>query len=481
MDTKTPTVRVTDQTGNDLVGADSIQGNIKKLHEFYMVASETLYPDGNVAHSESNQNYLNYELYMKTGDSYEPAATRITNFDGTGNRARVTAPINTQVINGVSIKLSPIVPTEGEFKLRLYGWDQADNPLGGEAGFAEIENIKIDNLAPRVTVTETVHPQDAQLRKRNDYSFEMNDLEQSNNGWSRTYYTFMNGNAAPPDTPINQIKPASAEISSTQGIWAFVDSEGDSTTAILSIPKGDNFEGTLYYFTVDSLGNDSRNEQASRYYKKPVSIFNGNVADTLITEDSSLPKPHFDLSFDVSNPNLETSYRWISDPGNDNSFTQKFRVYESSDDVGAAEKTNLSGTKVLMDGKYILEYRVKNKQSGNTAEFSQVYTYDAYPPEIKFTVGSQHNLFKSSHQFNVKVTDRSEIASAYYYVSKPDSEIRMEGMPNYPLTLTLDSDNIAQVNQTLTLTGLPSGAYSIVVVAQDPHGRVSKKVSPTLA
>ena len=100
------------------------------------------------------------------------------------------------------------------------------------------------------------------------------------------------------------------------------------------------------------------------------------------------------------------------------------------------KKRNLSGTKVLMDGKYILEYRVKNKQSGNTAEFSQVYTYDAYPPEIKFTVGSQHDHFKSSHQFNVKVTDRSGIASAYYYVSKPDSEIRIEDMPNYPLTLT---------------------------------------------
>lgn len=288
VDTKTPTVRVTDKNGNDLVGADSIQNNIKKLHEFYMVASETLYPDGNVAHSESNQNYFNYELYKKTGDSYEPAMTRITNFDGTGNRARVTAPINTQVINGVSLKLSPIDRAEGEFKLRLYGWDQADNPLGGDAGYAEIENIKIDNLAPRVTVNETVHPQDAQLRKRNDYRFEMNDLEQSNNGWSRTYYTFMNGITAPPDTPINQIKPASTEIASTQGLWAFVDSEGDSTTAMLSIPKGDNYEGTLYYFTVDSLGNDSRNEQASRYYKKSVSIFNGNVADTLHTEDSSL-------------------------------------------------------------------------------------------------------------------------------------------------------------------------------------------------
>lgn len=478
VDTKTPTVRVTDQNGNDLVGTDSIQSNVKKLHEFYMVASETLYPDGNVAHSESNQNYFNYELYKKTGDSYEPAMTRITNFDGTGNRARVTAPINTQVINGASLKLSPIDRAEGEFKLRLYGWDQADNPLGGDAGYAEIENIKIDNLAPRVTVNETVHPQDAQLRKRNDYRFEMNDLEQSNNGWSRTYYTFMNGITAPPDTPINQIKAASAEIASTQGLWAFVDSEGDSTTAILSIPKGDNFEGTLYYFTVDSLGNDSRNEQASRYYKKPVSILNGNVTDTLITEDSSLPKPHFDISFDVSNPNLETSYRWISDPGNDTSFTQKFRVYESSDDVGAAEKTNLAGTKVLMDGKYILEYRVKNKQSGNTAEFSQVYTYDAYSPEIKYTAGSQHDHFKSSQQFNVKVTDRSGIASAYYYLSKPDSELRIEELPNYPLTLTMDSDNIAQVNQTLTLTGLPTGAYSIVVVAKDPHGRESKKVSP---
>ncbi|MFD1909427.1 hypothetical protein ACFTAO_04750 [Paenibacillus rhizoplanae] len=78
----------------------------------------------------------------------------------------------------------------------------------------------------------------------------------------------------------------------------------------------------------------------------------------------------------------------------------------------------------------------------------------------------------------MKVTDRSGIASAYYYLSKPDSEIRIEELPNYPLTLTMDSDNIAQVNQTLTLTGLPTGAYSIVVVAKDPHGRESKKVSP---
>ncbi|WP_042198006.1 hypothetical protein [Paenibacillus camerounensis] len=477
VDTKTPTVRVTDQYGNDLVGANSIQSSIKKMHEFYMVSSETLFPDGNVAHNESNQNYFNYELYKKTGDSYEPAMTRITNFDGTGNRTKVTAPINTQVINGVSIKLSPIVPTEGEFKLRLYGWDQADNPLGGDAGYAEIENIKIDNLAPRVTIQETVHPQDAQLRKRNDYSFEMNDLEQSNNGWSRTYYTFINGAATPPDTSIDEIKPASKEIASTQGVWAFVDSEGDSATAILSISKGANFEGTLYYFTVDSLGNDSRNEQVSRYYKKAVNIFNGNVVDTLQTEDSSLPKPHFDISFDVSNPNFETSYRWISDSGNDTSFTQNFRVYELSHDVGAAEKSNLNGTNVLMDGRYVLEYRVKNKQSGNTAEFSRIYTYDSNPPEIKYTALSQSELFKSTHQFNVKVTDRSGIESAYYYLSKPGSDIRIEDMPDYPLALTPDSENIVQVNQTLALTGLPSGAYSIVVVAKDPHGRESKKIS----
>ncbi|WNS41216.1 hypothetical protein [Paenibacillus sp. MMS20-IR301] len=478
VDTQTPTVRVTDQNGNDLVGENSIQSKSKKMHEFYMVSSETLYPEGNAAHTTLNQNLFNYELYKKTGDSYEPAMTRITNFDGTGIKTSVTAPINTQVLNGVSIKLSPIDRVEGEFKLRLYGWDQADNPLGGDAGYAEIENIKIDNQAPRVTIQETVHPQDAQLRKRNDYSFEMNDLEQSNNGWSRTYYTFIKGIAAPPDTPIDQIEPASKEIASTQGKWAFVDSEGDSATAMLSIPKGDNFEGNLYYFTVDSLGNDSRNEQVSRYFKKPVSMFNGNVTDTLITEDSSIPKPDFDIRFDVSNPNLETSYRWISDPGNDKSFTQNFRVYESGQDVGAAEKTNLSGTKVLMDGKYILEYRVKNKQSGNTGEFSRIYTYDDYPPVINYTIGSQHDLFKSSHQFNVKVTDRSGIASAYYYLSKPDSDVRIENMPNYPLTLTLGSDNIAEVNQTLTLTGLPSGAYSIVVVAKDPHGRESKKVSP---
>ncbi|AIQ50940.1 hypothetical protein [Paenibacillus sp. FSL R7-0331] len=479
VDTQTPTVRVTDQDGNDLTGGNSIQNNIKKMHEFYMVSSETLYPEGNVAHSSSNQNLFKYELYKKTGNSYEPAMTSIKNFDGTGNRTTVTAPINTQVLNGVSIKLSPIDRTEGEFKLRLYGWDKADNPLGGDAGYAEIENIKIDSLAPRVTIHETVNPQNAQLRKRNDYRFEMNDLQQSNNGWSRTYYTFINGTATPPDTPIDQIEPISKEIASTQGVWAFVDSEGDSTTAMISIPKGENFDGTLYYFTVDSLGNDSRNEQAStRYYKKPVQIFNGDVVDTLITEDSSLPKPQFDISFDTSDPNIETSYRWISHSSNDNSFTQNFRVYESSHDVGAAEQRNHKEINVLMDGKYILEYRVTDKLSGNTADFSRVYYFDHNDPEISYTTGKQHDLFKSSHQFKVKVTDDSGIASAYYYLSEPDTEIRIEDTPDYPLTLTPDSDNIAEVNQILTITGIPSGAYSIVVVAQDPHGRESKKVSP---
>lgn len=480
VDTKTPTIRVTDSFGNDLAGVNSIQNNIKKMHEFYMVSSETLYPEGDVSHTILNQNYFKYELYKKSGDSYEPAMTRITNFDGTGIQTRVTAPINTQVLNGVSIKLSPIVPTEGEFKLRLYGWDRADNPLGGDAGYAEIENIKIDNQAPRVTIQETVHPQDAQLRKRNDYRFEMNDLQQSNNGWSRTYYTFINGTATPSDTPIDQIEPVSGEMASTQGMWAFVDSEGDSATAILSVPKGENFDGTLYYFTVDSLGNDSRNEQASRYYKRPLQIFNGNVVDTLITEDASLPKPRFNMRFDDSNTNIVTSYRWIAHPSNTYTpgFEQNFREYNNTQDVGAAEKRNASGRINYMHGRYILEYSVTDNLSGNTADFSRIYYYDLLDPEISYTMGNLHDHFRTSHQIKVKATDDSGIASAYYYLSKPNLDSRIAGTPDYPLTLTTNSENIVEVDQTLTMSGLSSGAYSIVVVVKDPHGRETKKVSP---
>lgn len=472
VDTLTPTIRVTDQNGNDLVGENSIQNKFKKMHEFYMVSSETLYPEGNAAHTESNQNYFKYELYKKNGNSYEPAVTRITNFDGTGDTSKVTAPISTQVLNGVSIKLRPIVPSEGEFKLRLYGWDKANNPLGGD-GYTEIENIKIDNQAPRVTVHETVHPQDEQFRKRNDYRFEMSDLQQSNNGWSRTYYTFINGTTMPPDTPIDQIEPVSGEIASTQGMWAFVDSEGDSTTAIISIPKGDNFDGTLYYFTVDSLGNDSRNEQVSRYYNRSVKIYNGDVVDTLITEDSSIPKRRFDISFDISNPNIETSYRWISHPSNDQSFTEDYKVYESSHDVGDSFGR---GHITFLNGRYILEYRVTDKQSGNSAEFSREYIFDNYSPVISYTVGDQLDHFRSSHQINVKVTDISGIASAYYYFTEPNKVFRIADMPDYPLTLTPNSENILEVDQTLTITGIPSGAYSIVVNAKDVHGLETKNI-----
>lgn len=478
VDTRTPTIRVADEDGLDLTGQNAIQNNVKKMHQFYMVASETLYPEGNAAHTIDNQNYFKYELYKKNGNVYEPTTTRITNFDGTGSAAKVTAPISTQVLKGVSVNLRPIDLTEGEFKLRLYGWDKADNSLGGDAGYSEIENIKLDNQAPRVTIHETVQPQDAQSRKRNDYRFEMNDYQQSNGGWSRTYYTFMNGTAVPPNTPIDEIKLASQEISSIQGTWAFVDSKGESTTALLSIPKGDSFDGTLYYFTMDSIGNDSRNEQVSKYYTKTVQIFNGSVTDTLITKDTGSPSPRFDIEFDVSNPNIETKYRWVSHPSNGISFTQNFTVYDASHDVGAADKTNSNGTLVSMDGKYILEYRVTDKRSGNTSDFSREFTYDNKSPEISYIVGNQHDHFKSTHQFKVKVTDTSGIASANYYLANPGTETKIENTQSYPLTLTPNSEGVFEVDQTLTMTGLPSGAYSIVVVATDLHGGESKKISP---
>ncbi|MEF2247154.1 hypothetical protein [Paenibacillus sp. IITD108] len=478
VDTQTPTIKITDGNGLDLTGQNSIQNNIKKEHKFYTVASETLYPEGSVAHTNENQNYFKYELYKKNGDVYEPTTTRITNFDGTGIANTVKAPISTQVLPGVSINLNPIDPTEGEFKLRLYGWDKADNPLGGAAGYTEIDNIKLDNQAPRVTIDETVQPQDSQSRKRNDYRFEMNDYQQTNNGWSKTYYTFMNGTALPDDTPIDEIKLASEEISSIQGKWAFVDSKGESTTAILSIPKGDNFDGTLYYFTMDSLGNDSRDEQVLKYYTRPVQIFNGSASDTIVTTETSTPKQRFDIKFDISNSNLETSYKWVSHPSNGISFTQNYTVYEAGHDVGAAEKINSSGTKVTMDGKYTLEYRVRDKRSGNSLEFSREFTYDNKAPVISYVVGNQHHLFKSTHQFTVKVKDASGLASAYYYLARPGTDTRIANAENFPLPLKLNGEGILEVDQTLTMTGIPSGAYSIVVVATDLHGRESKEISP---
>jgi large repetitive protein len=477
VDTKSATVRITDEDGIDLVGANSIQNNIKKMHEFYAVSSETLYPDGNVTHTVNNQNYFKYELYKKAGDSYEPAVTRITNFDGTGNKATVTAPIHTQVLKGVNIKLRTIDLMEGTYKLRFYGWDKADNPLGGDTGYSEIENIMLDTLAPRVTVAETVHPQDGQYRKRNDYAFEMSDLQQSTtNGWSRTYYTFMNGTGAPATPVLDQIEPASKEIASTLGEWAFIDSKGESTTAMISIPKGSNFDGKLYYFTVDSLGNDSRNEQSSTYFNRAVQIFNGDVVDTLITEDTTLPKPRFTISFDTSNSNFETSYRWISHPNNDRTFTQNYRVYGENHDVGSNQKTHVNGQTASMDGKYILQYTVTDKRSGNKAEYSREYVYDYFHPEVTFTVGAQHDHFKSSHQFSVEVTDRSGIASAYYYLAGPDSDVKIPNTDNY--LLIPEGESVGQLNHTFTITGIPSGAYSVVVVATDPHGRETKKVSP---
>jgi|GEM_PF-1272363 len=481
VDTKSPTVKATDQFGVDLAGANALQNNIKTKHEFYMVASETIYSEADVSKQPLKQNYFKYELFKKVGNSYEPSTTRITNYDGTGSETRIYAPISTSVLSDIPIKLSPANPTEGEFKLRMYGWDKANNPLGGEAGYAEIENIFFDNQAPRVTITETAQPQDGQLRKRNEYKFEMEDMQQSNGGWSRTYYTFINGDATPTEPVVDQIQPISQELSSTEGVWAFIDSEEGSDTAIITVPKGQDFEGNLYYFTRDSLGNDSRNEQSSKYHTKQVKIYNGNVADPLVTDDTSLPKQSFNISFDLTtNPYIEVKYRWVSSPNNQQIIKpQNFGVYQSSHDVGASLKRNPStGIMFYADGKYTLEYIVTDTRSGNSTEFSRDYIYDNSYPKITYTTGSQHDHFKSSHQFNVKATDASGLKSAYYYLSLPNSQTRVPGAADNQLTLTKDADDLNEANQTLTISNLPTGAYSIVVVAVDYLNQETKQVIP---
>ncbi|HHV99189.1 MAG TPA: hypothetical protein GXX36_06410 [Clostridiaceae bacterium] len=268
VDTKAPTIRLTNVNGTDI----PIQNSIRNEHNFYFVSSEILYPDKNAPHTSQNERYLRYELYQKSGGVYGSSPVPITGYLGTGKQTQVQAPVSTSVIQDAMITLKTADPVEGQFKLRIYGYDDANNGLYGNDYF-EIENIYLDRKAPRVQLTEIVQNQAPDGIKRNDYRFDIEDLQENRQfgSWARTYYCFVEEGQEVPDPASQNIEPVTGEIDVVTGKWAFVEGGTETTTAVLRVPRGETFKGTLYYYTRDSCNNDSRIEQKgnSRALGKP--------------------------------------------------------------------------------------------------------------------------------------------------------------------------------------------------------------------
>jgi len=462
VDTKYPTIRLTDSNGTDV----SIQDSIRSEHNFYFVSSETLYPEKNVTHTPENERYLRYELYQKTGEGYGSSPVPITGYMGSGSQTQVQAPVSTSVIQDAMIRLKTANPIEGQFKLRIYGYDDGNNGLFGN-DYYEIENVYLDRKAPRVQVTEIVQNQAPDGTKRNDYTFEIDDLQKGRQfgSWTRTYYCFVEEGQQLPDPASQSIEPVTGEIDVITGKWAFVEGGTETTTEVLRVPRGETFKGKLYYYTLDSCGNDSRSEQ-NGYFTKDIVIHNYDAKDTLITEPYTYPKSNYNISFDLSDENYRTEYRWIA---KDNSFTQDYRVYTGAENVGAGVQIDKDGQEHVFDGVYTLQYKVTEIRSGNWRTFEKDYVFDNKGPVIKANWLTNNSLLLPTQQLKVDIDDVSGLTEAEYQIVNPDGSA-IEGYEKTPINITTSADNRGIVNETLTFQLPENGIYALKITAKDSNG-----------
>ena len=472
VDTKAPAIRLTDVNGTEI----SIQNAIQSQHNFYLVSSETLYPQENSLHTEANQRYIRYELFQKNGETYGTAPVAITGYLGSGSQTQVQAPVNTTVLKEAMIRLMPANPTEGQYKLRIYGWDDANNGLNG-GNYHEIENIYLDRQAPRVAVTEDIQNQAEDGTKRNDYTFAITDLQNSRQygSWARTYYCFTADGQPMPDPAQQNIEAATGEMETILGKWAFIEGGTETTTAVIKIQRGETFEGKLYYYTVDSSGNDSRNEQGGACFTKEIRIYNFDSRDTLITEQYTYPKDSYSIRFEQTDNNYRTEYRWISH--DDSSFRQDFRPYTGAEEVGAGEQTGADGKSYLLDGTYTLEYKVTEQRSGNWRKYTKDYVFDNKGPQIKTRWLTGNASLLQTQQLKLDVEDVSGVESAEYTIVNTDGT-PIDGYAATPITITVSADNRGTVNDTLTLSLPVNGVYALKIKATDNNGRESSVQTP---
>jgi len=467
-DTIAPTLSILNLNGTPATITDTL----KNSHLFWLTASETLYPAKGVAHTPSNEATYNYSLYKYNDSSstYSNDPTKITNYTGSGYYSTVTAPVSTGILTNTPINLKLYSREEGKYNLRIFGCDDADNTLYGNGSYYDIPNVLIDNQSPRVTVSETVENQAVDGTKSSLYTFNITDFAsnyKSIGAYARSYYCFVPDGTSVPNPDLGNIQ--SGELESVIGKWAFVEGGASTTTAQLKVAKGGNFLGKLYYFTADSSGNDSRVDIGT-YYTKDISVYNFDSRDTLITEpNSDYAKTSYTISFDDELGKIQTQYHWIAkDSGS--TFVQNFLPYVSGINVGSATQTVADGSSVTLNGIYTLEYKATELTSGNYKVFTKDYSFDNAAPTLQFSWSSNNTKPSEYQQATIRITDASGLASASYQVVNPD-KTAISGFEKTNLTLTPNTDNTLQVNETPRIVPTQSGAYVLAINAEDRNGQ----------
>ncbi len=415
--------------------ADSAFDSYAKQHTFKLQSSESriFLENGNGTRSEG---YFSYQLLTGDGRTVKPLKNYKT-------APTTKVPYTTNSVYTVE----PTETLEGEYQLRITTRDIANNET------TMTYPIKLDTIAPRVKYDlKQQTPIDGS--RRNEYTFTLEDAT----GTGKLYYCIVpDGEALP--TPGNDIPEHTGTVDSQYGRWSFINQNGASKTAVVSVEKGQIFNGTLYWYTVDAAGNDSRTEKikgtnAQGYYYTDISINNIDAECKLVVEDSTPGKPYYKISFET-NVNNRVEYLWRGA----NLVTKKI-VYTSNSNPGSQWQTLSTGGSIQLNGEYTLEYTVTTPD-GSSKSYTEKFLFDNTDPMIRISCSG--DAVDASKTMTVEVSDITNITALTYQLHKAD------GTPvGDPTALNC---GLPVVTANLMLEPEVPGMYYVAVTAADVNGQ----------
>lgn len=476
LDSKKPTGEILAAKGADGKEETPLQdwSKYKKLtldvsEDIFSVVGEKVY-EGSALMGLTSNGYNAVKTYKY---NYDP-----TNIMGTAGSVKSEYWTIPAVKDGADMSLfvTPAVEVEGEYNIIVKGYDRAGNY------FSTAKSVKLDNKPPTVVVREQAGTKVAGQSLTNKYNMTIED----GSGTGTLYYVFtekskndiidkLNSESASDESEV------SGELASTVEKWAYIKrsdiSDGETMTAVLSVPDGGSFNGRLVYYAEDAAGN------VSGYYSREINIDNRNTTISVSPECGALPLKSYKISIVPQSNANKIEYCWVRDVYDSSTRkTTEEQVTDYSVYTAGSVIDTASGTTANLNGEYYLKIKV-TPPNGSATIVRKKYVFDNEGPQISI-VNSVGSVYGSEHRISVSITDAAEVVSATARPVNPDgSEIGSITLSDGTVLDKIEDIKLnvkgGMVSESVLISGLPNGAYALKVTAYDTNGTSSTNVSGT--
>ena len=270
-------------------------------------------------------------------------------------------------------------------------------------------------------------------------------------------------------------KETSGTIVDILGQWAFIkQSELMGSTAVVHLDAGAVFNGVVYFYATDAAGNVSAEKCI------PVSRQNIPAGCKLNVAGYDHNLPSYDVSF-TPDENCVVYYRYSVPKADGTGYTQltDYVQYDpNGKNPGSAEVTLLSGGTTVLNGTYLLEYKVYNTVSENTTLYEgplgQLLTFDNSNPEVDISyvdgpwIGS-----RDTRTFRLEGSDLSGFSSVAYTVT-PVGASSPAASGSVPIST---SGNTFSAFLSTAEMNLGNGNYKLTVTVTDRNNKTASKTS----